>query len=167
VFQGETYAEEKLGGYVWSPQRNKNGRKNAGYTTMTNIHKGDIIFHNSNGKFMAIGVATSNCYEAVQPEELVRANTTIDWEKSGYRVDVRYFELDTPLKVTEFKEWLQKHYLVGSAFTKNGTGKQQYMCSLADEHAIFLLEKAIGLQKSEQTVKKLKQFLDDIKGAVI
>ena len=32
VFQGETYNEECSGGYVWSPQRNKAGGKNAGYT---------------------------------------------------------------------------------------------------------------------------------------
>lgn len=40
VFQGETYNEESSGGYVWSPQLNKSGRKNAGYTMMTQVKKG-------------------------------------------------------------------------------------------------------------------------------
>ena len=54
VYQGETYEEERKGGYVWSPKFTKSGGKNAGYTMMTFIKKGDFILHNSNGKIMAI-----------------------------------------------------------------------------------------------------------------
>ncbi len=70
VFQGETYAEERAGGYVWSPQLNKSGGKNAGYTMMTNIRKGDFILHNANGKVVSISVAKDDYYEAIQPHEL-------------------------------------------------------------------------------------------------
>ena len=35
VFQGMTYDNERTGGYVWSPQLAKGGRKNAGYDRMT------------------------------------------------------------------------------------------------------------------------------------
>lgn len=54
VFQGKTFAEERAGGYVWSPQLNKGGGRNAGYIMMTNVKKGDFILHNSNGKLVAI-----------------------------------------------------------------------------------------------------------------
>lgn len=64
VFQGETYDEERAGEYVWSPQLNKSGGKNVGYTMMTNIHKGDFILHNSNGKIVSISVAKDDYYEA-------------------------------------------------------------------------------------------------------
>lgn len=37
VYQGETYAEERAGDYVWSPKLTKSGAKNAGYTMMTNV----------------------------------------------------------------------------------------------------------------------------------
>ena len=57
VFQGETYREERTGGYVWSPQNNKSGGANAGYTTMTKIRQGDFILHNSNGKIVSISIA--------------------------------------------------------------------------------------------------------------
>lgn len=36
VFQGVTYSQERSGGYVWSPKRDKNGNNNAGYKMMTN-----------------------------------------------------------------------------------------------------------------------------------
>ena len=99
VFQGETYKQERKGGYVWSPQLNKSGRKNPGYTMMTNIRKGDFILHNSNSKVLSISIAKEDCYEADQPNELVVAKTSTTWNKKGYRVDTVYFDFDVPLEV--------------------------------------------------------------------
>lgn len=164
VFQGETYDEERAGGYVWSPQLNKSGGKNAGYTMMTNIRKGDFILHNSNGKIMAISVADEDYYESNQPHELSAAATTVYWDDEGYRVDVAYFDFDVPVLTTNYKDWLKAHYIEGSAFTRAGTGKQQYMCRIADEHAVFLLDKAIGLQKDAVVLNHLKDALAEIVG---
>lgn len=162
VYQGETYDEERAGGYVWSPKLTRSGARNAGYTMMTNIKKGDFILHNSNGKIMSISIAKSNCQDGKQPRELVNANTTIDWDDDGYRVDTEYFDMDVPLKVTNHKQWLVEHYKEGSAFTVKGTGKQQYMCAIDDEQAVYLLESALKLQTSASTIKTLKEALSDI-----
>ena len=164
VFQGETYDEERAGGYIWSPQLNKSGGKNAGYTMMTNVKKGDFILHNSNGRVVAISIAKADYYEATQPRELSVAETSVEWNDEGYRVDTEYFDFEIPLYTTNYKEWLESHYIEGSAFTRVGRGKQQYLCHLADEHAIFLLEKAIGLQNDEQVLDQLKDALADIVG---
>jgi hypothetical protein len=162
VFQGETYDEERSGGYVWSPQRTKSGGRNAGYTMMTKIRKGDFILHNANGMVKSISIATDDYYEAKQPRELSSAATTIQWDEDGYRVDVNYFDFDIPVKATNYTDWLKNHYIEGSAFTKAGRGKQQYMCHLADEHAVFLLEKAIGLQKDKTVLDHLHNALSEI-----
>lgn len=69
VFQGETFNEERTGGYVWSPQLNRSGGKNAGYTMMTSVRKGNFIRHNSNGKIASISITKSDCYEVNQPLE--------------------------------------------------------------------------------------------------
>ena len=143
VHQGQTYNEERAGGYVWAPQLNKGGWKNAGYTTMTYIRKGDYILHSVKGKIMAISIAESDCYEANQPKELVAADTTVDWNDEGYRVDVYYYDFDTPVNITEHSEWLSEHRVDESAFDANGRGRRQYMCNLAREHAAFILEIAI------------------------
>jgi len=164
VFQGETYKEERAGGYIWSPQLNKTGGKNAGYTMMTNVKKGDFILHNSNGKVVAISIAKADYYEANQPRELSMAETSVEWNDEGYRVDTEYFDFEVPLYTTRYKEWLEQHYIEGSAFTRVGSGKQQYLCHLADEHAVFLLEKAIELQKDVQVLGRLKDALADIVG---
>ena len=164
VFQGETYNEECSGGYVWSPQRTKSGRKNAGYKTMTHVKKGDFILHNSNTKIMAISIAQVDCYESMQPAALKAANTSVDWDNEGYRIDTSYFTFDTPLKITDYMEWFSQHYQKDSAFMVNGRGKQQYMCHLAPEHAVFILEKAATIQKEPGLLKTIQSALIEILG---
>lgn len=162
VYQGETYDEERSGGYVWSPKLTKSDGKNAGYTMMTNIKKGDFILHNSNGKIMSISIAKADCKDGKQPRELSNANTTVSWNDDGYRIDTEYFDMDVPLKVINHKQWLADHYKEGSAFTIKGTGKQQYMCAIDDEQAVYLLENALKLQTSKSTLETLKGALADI-----
>lgn len=164
VFQGETYDEERTGGYVWSPQLDNAGHKNAGYTMMTNIRKDDFILHNSNGKIMAVSIAKRDCYDANQPKQLIEAKTFRVWHNDGYRVDCEYYDFDIPVFATNYKEWLKENYKKDSAFTVEGTGKQQYMCHLADEHAVFLLDKVITFQKNHEILKQLKNALTDIVG---
>lgn len=164
VFQGETYEEERAGNYIWSPQLNKSGGRNAGYTMMTNVKKGDFILHNFNGKVVAISVAKDDYYESNQPYELAVAEKTLEWNDEGYRVDTEYYDFEIPLYTANYREWLESHYIEGSAFTRVGRGKQQYLCHLADEHAVFLLEKAIDLQNDKQVVIHLKDALTDIVG---
>lgn len=160
VYQGDTYLEERDGGYVWAPKLNKNGQKNNGYTMMTNIKKGDYIFHNCSGKVMAISIAKTDCYDSEKPAELTRV--PIEWNNDGYRIDTTYYELDNPLIVTEYKNWIKEHYKKYSAFTIKGTGKQQYMCALDDEHAEYLLKKIIDLQLEESIKNILIGVLEDI-----
>ena len=164
VFQGETYELERRGGYVWSPKLAKGGRRNAGYTMMTNVRRGDFILHNSNGRVMSISIAQTDCHDGRQPLELANADTSVTWDDDGYRIDTEYLDFDVPLITTDYQGWLQDHYIEGSAFTTAGRGKQQYMCSLANEHAIFLLEKAISFQRDPDVLKHLRDALADIVG---
>ena len=72
-FKVKPIKKKKAGKYVWSPQKNKSGGANAGYTTMTQIREGDFILHNSNGKLVAISIARKDCRCAEQPQELINA----------------------------------------------------------------------------------------------
>lgn len=162
VYQGDTYKEERSGGYVWLPKLNTSGSKNIGYEMMTNVKKGDFIIHHCNGKIVAISVAKTNCYDSIKPSELSIPRASIDWNDEGYRIDTIYFDMDVPLIVTEHKAWLAANYKKGSAFTINGTGKQQYMCSIDNQQASYLLKKTLKLQKSEAVKDIIKSALVDI-----
>ena len=162
VFQGETYAEEYAGCYVWSPKLNKAGHKNAGYTMMTNVKKGDVIFHHANGKLMAISIAKTDCYDSQQPLALVKAKTSVNWDNDGYRIDCNYYSLEIPFLITDCKAWLKANYIQDSAFKIDGAGKLQYMCHLARKHARFLLTEAIKLQKDLKLRSDLNLILEKL-----
>lgn len=163
VFQGETYDIGKNGKYVWSPQKGSDGRENAGFKMMTNIHENDFILHSNGGKLVAISIATEDCREEPKPNELFSR-----WGKNGYMVrTTEYSELSVPLKTIDHQKWLKDNYIEGSAFTRAGKGKQQYMCRLAEQHAIFLLKEAIELQKKNKAPnKKELEALNLLKNAL-
>ena len=162
VYQNQTYKFEHDGGYVWSPQRTKNGNQNAGYKTMTEIKKGDFIIHHAGTAVKALSIATSDCYEASQPQELQSAKTSVDWGQEGYRVDVKYIDLDTPLDMRTCQSWLASHPETDSAFSKDGKGLQRYMCHVADNHVRFLMEQVLQQHQSENVVDVIKRVLQQI-----
>ncbi len=162
VLQNQTYKQERQGGYVWAPQTNQGGKQNAGYKMMTELKQGDFILHHCKRKLMAISVAKNDCYESNQPNELVTAEKDIEWDEAGYRVDVEYYDFEPQLNMKDLEAWLRENHIQGSAFTKFGTGKEQYMCALADEHAKYILERLIELQENEEVLKILRLALDEI-----
>jgi 5-methylcytosine-specific restriction endonuclease McrA len=162
VFQGVTYELEKEGGYVWSPQLTKNGKKNSGYSNMIKIKKGDFILHNKSGKVVAISVAKDNCEIADRPSEFDQSEAVDLWNKDGYLVKLNYYPFDEDLNTTDFRQWLIDNYKDNSAFTVRGKGKQQYMCNLAEEHAVFFLKKAIEIQKNSEVLMHLNGALSEI-----
>ncbi len=165
VYQNQTYDHEHDGGYVWSPQRNKRGGGNQGYQIMTEIRKGDYIIHDAGMAIQAIGIALTDCYEAQQPGALKNAKTDVDWDNDGYRVDVKYIEFDVPFSRRECKTWLKDHLDKDSAFTDKGTGKQQYMCHVSDEHVRFLMEQAKKYQRSATVLEIIERVYKQVGGA--
>ena len=162
VYQKQTYQYERSGGYLWAPQRNLGGSKSAGYTNMTDICKDDFILHNDNGKLVAISIAKEDCYESDQPEELINADKDIEWNREGYRVDCEYVDFDVPVEMNTMADWLEEHHIEKSAFTYKGRAKRQYMWHLADEHARYILEQAIKLQKDPYTLEILREALSTL-----
>ncbi len=149
VNQGMTAAQERAGGYLWSPQRDKAGHRNAGYTNMESIHRGDFILHNNNSEIYAISVARTNCYDSIQPKELFIASDGA-WDHEGYRVDCDYYVLDRPFSLSLTRDWFRENYNQDSAFDKNGKCKQQYMCHISKEHASYLLGLIYSLQNDSE-----------------
>ncbi|MCD8201822.1 MAG: hypothetical protein LUD47_07150 [Clostridia bacterium] len=165
VNQGKTYYIERSGGYVWSPQKALNGQANIGFSTMRQIHKGDYILHCAGGYLLSISRAKTDCYVADQPSELVEEVGKL-WDKHGYRVDVEYYNFDSPMDIRAHSAWLAAHYDPRSAFTYRGTGKQQYMCNLVKEHAIYILNQLILLQRRQENKQLLSYVLNLYTGGV-
>lgn len=146
VYQGQTFAQESQGGYVWSPKRAKNGGKNKGFTNVSEIRKGDYILHSHDAKIKAISIAKSDCESAEKPNNLRVTKLADVWDNDGYKVYSNYIIFEIPLDLSHHRQWLKDNYQDDSPFTKYGLGRQQYMCHLPNLHAEYLLKEAMALQ---------------------
>ena len=138
VNQNQTYKAEVDGGYVWSPQTNKNGARNQFYENMREVSRSDLVFSFRDRRISDIGVATSNCCEARKPDEFGAAGQ--NWEKVGWRADVAYIKNDNPITpkyhIELIRPLLPDKY---SPLQQNGDGLQSvYLAELSDDLADFL-----------------------------
>lgn len=107
VCQNKTQKQESNGQYLWSPQKTSNGKSNKGYTNMSKVKKGDIIFHGAKQCTYAISIAREDCYTAAQPEELKKEGKPPIWGENGYRIDSDYISLKRPLEMRPLFTWLR------------------------------------------------------------
>lgn len=91
VNQNQTFRQEIAGGYLWSPKRNANGARNPFYESMREVSPGDIIFSFVDTRIVAIGMATSYCWECPKPAEF--GSTGQYWENVGWRISVSFTSL--------------------------------------------------------------------------
>jgi putative restriction endonuclease len=91
VNQNQTFRHEIAGGYLWSPKRNANLTRNPFYESMREVSPGDLIFSFVDTRIVAIGVATSYCWECPKPAEF--GTTGQYWENVGWRVSVSFTSL--------------------------------------------------------------------------
>ena len=154
VHQGDTFLQERQGGFVWSPVKNKSGNSNIGFSNMAKIQKGDFIMHHAGRYIKCIGVAQTNCYGHNKPSAIQGG-----WATQGHRVDVDYYDLDTPLCILDYSAQISTlpNYEIGKAFTHDGKPTQHYMCVLTVEQAEFILK----LILPSQNTPLLKQVIKD------
>ncbi|MDO8477174.1 MAG: HNH endonuclease signature motif containing protein [Candidatus Rokubacteria bacterium] len=96
VNQNQTYRHEVRGGYLWSPKRNANGRRNPFYDFMREVAPGDVVLSFADTWIKAIGFVASRAYEAPKPLEFGEVGAY--WGTIGWRVDVRFTELQLPIR---------------------------------------------------------------------
>lgn len=123
VNQNQTYEHEVRGGYLWSPKTKTNGARNAFYEFMREVSPGDVIFSFCDTFIRTVGIAKSNAYEAPKPLEFGAVGAY--WNLIGWRVEVAFTELASPIKPMEhigrIRPYLPEKY---SPLQKNGKGQQ-------------------------------------------
>ncbi|MBY0214557.1 HNH endonuclease [Priestia aryabhattai] len=169
VFQNKSYEEERKGGYLWAPQRNKNGQTFHHWTDMTLIKKGDIIFNSFDGKLVSVLTAQANFQEHERPTGLEQLDL---WEKDGWLVNVKYSDLEEPLTYKNYMEdilTLQDDKY--APFNTLGRGNTGYLFRVSKDLANFLFERIEGtnsiLRKKFQIedslqLESVKQIEDEL-----
>ncbi len=140
VNQNATYRHEVRGGYLWSPKRNSNGRRNPFYEFMREVAPGDLVFSFADTLIKSIGIARSNAYEAPKPLEF--GETGAYWDKIGWRVDVSFVPLKHVIRPSQHMAvlgpLLPKKY---GPLRSNGHGLQAiYLTELPEPLAITLVD---------------------------
>jgi putative restriction endonuclease len=96
VNQNQTFEQETRGGYMWSPKRKANDQRNPFYEFMREVAPGDVVFSFQGTYIRGIGIAQSYCYECPKPAEFGSAGP--NWSNVGWKVDVRYTPVPTPVR---------------------------------------------------------------------
>jgi putative restriction endonuclease len=123
VNQNQTFRQEIDGGYLWSPKRNKSGRRNPFYEFMREVSPGDIVFSFRDTRIAALGIVSGYCRESPKPEEFGTAGT--NWSQIGWRVGVRWQRLANAVRpkdhIARLRPELAKKY---APLTPHGNGLQ-------------------------------------------
>ena len=136
VSQNKTYQHERDGRFLWAPQLNTAGRPQHHWTSMTEVQPGDVIFSAVKQKIVAVSVANSAAYDAPRPSGFEGEL----WEANGWRVDLRFQELDQPVRISDILNELKpKLPSARSPLTVKGTGVQGYLFALPPLAGQFLL----------------------------
>lgn len=162
VNQGKTWKQERAGGFLWSPQVDKAGHQNPGYSLMKEVKKGDYILHNKGGQIAAISVAKADCYDAVQPDAVRENSGTYDWNDNGFRIDTEYFDFTMPLVNSDIAQWSKLHPSVNSCFQIDGKLKLRYLCDVAEQDARYMINEALKREADPQVRAVLYDALNSI-----
>lgn len=156
VNQNQTYRQEVLGGYLWSPKRKKNGDRNAYYDFMREVAPGDVVLSFAATELKAIGIAHSYCYEAPKPLEFGAAGAY--WETIGWRVDVRFLELSSRVRPAAHMGIIRPR-LPGkyAPLQVDGKGKQNLYLTPLSADLVEVLVDLIG-REAREIIKGAKLF---------
>lgn len=137
VNQGQTYAQELAGGYLWSPKRAKNGSRRSYYDAMTDATVDDFVVHYVSKPFGAVvsaSVVEAPARPHAQPAELQHTRM---WNDDGWLLRVTYVEDVQPVPKRDA-------IALGPTeppFTRNGRVNQGYLYPLSNGFGERLLSR--------------------------
>jgi hypothetical protein len=96
VNQNQTFRQELEGGYLWSPKRKADGRRNPFYEFMRVVKPGDLVFSFEGTYIRAMGVVQSFAHSIPKPTEF--GGVGANWNQTGWQVDVRYHRFEHTIR---------------------------------------------------------------------
>lgn len=138
VNQKQTHRHEIGEGYVWSPKYQQDKKQHFSYEYMKHVQPSDIIFSYANAKIIAVGIAKTHCYSFPKPQEFGKAG--INWSDEGWKVDVLYRKLTSPVRTMDYIEHLRP--LLPSKYSpmksKDGSSNLAYLFQIDKVLALAL-----------------------------
>ena len=140
VNQGQTHEFEVIGGFLWSPKTDVNGKRRQAYENMSLIKSGDLIFSHFEKAIRAIGFAESEALTLEKPDFRSKGS---NWADIGWYVPVKFELLDNPILDTnifpKIKDLLPTTH---SPFDKNGKAVMSYLFSIDQNVSKILISES-------------------------
>ena len=141
----QTCKEELEGGYIWSPQENKNGSRNQTYINLTRVKVGDVVFSYASAVIKAVGLVESLYQTADKPVEF--GSKGDGWDQKGWLVKINWEIISEPLVpkkcLNEIVPLLPEKY---SPIQSNGNGNQScYLAEVGEPLSDLLLQEIVSL----------------------
>ena len=134
---GKYYDAQREGRFLWAPIYNKNGGIFKHWDYLKDVNKGDVILCNNNGRIFSVGVAKSNAYLCEIPDAFEQT-----WQPEGRRIDLNFIDLDSPLKFSDYKDYIADNINPEeNPFDINGNAKQVYLWPLDQNIAKYLIQR--------------------------
>lgn len=128
VTQNKSHKVEFDHKFIWSPKLNKAGGKTAGFDTMKEVRRGDIILNTYDQAIKGVSIARDDVYSSDRPD-LPEFDTDDSWNIDGWRVDLDIYPVDFSLRPDRDFYGSNK----GQTFTERGTLQQRYLSKLTPE----------------------------------
>ena len=157
VNQGQTFGEEREGGFLWAPKKNRAGRTQAHWDSLLDVREGDISLSYVDGQIRAVAEVQEAAADSPPPSEHFSA-----WDRDGRRLNVDYRELDAAIPLSDIpQEWRVREE---GPFDRAGGVKQGYLFPLSDQFVTQLagrfpelgLEQTMSPPVNRLTVDELK-----------
>ena len=128
VNQGETFAQQSTGGYLWASKAAGNGRTPRHWSDVSRMQPGQTIIHYARGAIVAIGTVAGKPGVAPNPGH--------SDSEPGYVCPVDYRVLDDPIPRSQIPSELDS----ANPFDINGKVKQAYLIRIDDNDVPPFLE---------------------------
>ena len=135
----QTFRQELGNFYIWSPKRNRDGRRNQSYDNLPRVQVNDIIFSYAIGEIKAIGIVSNQAIDSPRPIEF--GETGNQWDNDGWLVKVDWEIISPPVKPKEhlssIVNMLPEKY---SPIRSNGDGNQGiYLSEIGSELGEYII----------------------------
>ena len=137
VNQNKTFKQEHDGNYMWSPKKQKDGKRLQFYENMRLVSPGDIVFSYANKNIRSVGVVQKYVCSANRPENFGSVGEV--WDKDGWMVEILWYETLSSVKpkdiINELRPTLLPKY---NPIDTNGDGLEMYLAKISNEMASIL-----------------------------
>lgn len=138
-------------GYIWSPKKTKDGKRNETYLNLTRAKIGEMIFSYADGKVGAIGRVASGAEVTEKPSQFESKGE--HWNDTGWMVKVKWAILTDPLSPKAHLDRIVPLLPTKNSPLRNdGNGSQNcYLAEISEQLASVLLHLTTDIDEDIHT----------------